>query len=162
MGRATFSGTASLSPCCRHAATGFFLFSPRGYGRSSVAVPRRPALAMGRRCRAGGCICHRCRRLFHHPPRRRVDLEGLIVADRRDPPPAIPCRRDATPRAGGETEQSPYLDLPSHEQIAGTLRLMGEPAGAWLTPEWHARLASGREGRWCWTGRPRRSALATT
>jgi DNA-binding winged helix-turn-helix (wHTH) protein/tetratricopeptide (TPR) repeat protein len=44
---------------------------------------------------------------------------------------------DGTLRQGlaSQLEQSPYLDLLSEEQVAGTLRLMGQPAGARLTPE---------------------------
>jgi eukaryotic-like serine/threonine-protein kinase len=42
---------------------------------------------------------------------------------------------DGTLRQGlaAQLEQSPYLDILSDEQVAGTLRLMGQPAGARLT-----------------------------
>jgi DNA-binding winged helix-turn-helix (wHTH) protein/tetratricopeptide (TPR) repeat protein len=44
---------------------------------------------------------------------------------------------DGTLRQGlmAQLEQSPYLVIRSDEQIAATLRLMGQPAGARLTPE---------------------------
>ncbi|HLW80236.1 MAG TPA: serine/threonine-protein kinase, partial [Terriglobia bacterium] len=71
---------------------------------------------------------------FHHPP-KLTDQDTIVLADFTNTTgdPVF----DGTLRQGlgVQLEQSPFLSLVSEERIQQTLRLMGRPADARLTPE---------------------------
>ena len=72
---------------------------------------------------------------FTHPAPKVTSKDPIIIADFTNTTgdPVF----DGTLRQGlaAQLEQSPYLDILSDEQMAGTLRLMSQPTGARLTHE---------------------------
>jgi DNA-binding winged helix-turn-helix (wHTH) protein/tetratricopeptide (TPR) repeat protein len=74
-------------------------------------------------------------RLFFHPSSRLSEKDTLVLADFANSTgdPVF----DGTLRQGlaVQLEQSPFLNLVSEERIHETLRLMGQPTDARLTPE---------------------------
>ena len=73
--------------------------------------------------------------LFTHRAPKLTSRDPIILADFTNT--TGDAVFDGTLRQGlaSQLEQSPYLDVLSDEQIAGTLRLMAQPAGARLTHE---------------------------
>jgi eukaryotic-like serine/threonine-protein kinase len=72
---------------------------------------------------------------FSHRTAKLTSKDSIILADFTNT--TGDAVFDGTLRQGlvAQLEQSPYLDVRSDEQIAGTLRLMGQPAAARLTHE---------------------------
>jgi len=71
--------------------------------------------------------------LMTHRTPKLTSKDSIVVADFNnttgDPVFNGTLRQGLT----AQVEQSPYLNILSDEQIAGTLQLMGEPRGTWLT-----------------------------
>jgi eukaryotic-like serine/threonine-protein kinase len=102
-------------------------------GRSVFATRRRPLIAGAVVVAAAmiGAIAH----LFKHRAPVLTSKDSIIIAEFANT--TGDAVFDGTLRQGfaAQLEQSPYLDILSDEQIARTLRLMAQPAGARLTHE---------------------------
>jgi eukaryotic-like serine/threonine-protein kinase len=105
-----------------------------GDGGGRVFTTRRRLLIAGAVVVAAAAIAASAY-LFTHRRPVLTSKGSLIIADFTNT--TGDAVFDGTLRQGlaAQLEQSPYLDILSDEQIGGTLRLMGQPAGTQLTHE---------------------------
>jgi eukaryotic-like serine/threonine-protein kinase len=122
--------------------------APRGAGAKTPAPRLRKALAVGAALTvfAGGIIAAGSYWRHSHKPLKLTDKDTIVLADFVNTT-GEPVFDEALKQGLAiQLEQSPFLSLVSEQRIRQTLRMMGQPPDARLTPEMARELCQRAEG----------------